>query len=153
MNVKRILQLDGTGCGIACVASLAGRSYTEVKKEGIAREILDKGGPYYTECRHLRQLLQAFGFKSWRGRYVSKWTSITGLAIVGINPRKSGNWHWVLYVPTSHGGFVRDPRKAVKRARRTDFEKMRLHSYIPLSHPAAASTATRRKRRARDAGR
>lgn len=72
-----------------------------------------------------------------RGRRLTHWESLTELSIVGINYNdKSDTWHWVVYVPSARGGYVLDPRAAVKANRRYDFYRMRPRSYIPIGLPA-----------------
>ena len=76
MQLKRIRQKDGTGCGIACVAMVVGESYSTVMK--VARDIFywekDKRS-FYTTASQLRDLLLAFGNQSQRGRSVRRWSS------------------------------------------------------------------------------
>lgn len=42
MKIKRVIQEDSTGCGIACVAMVAGISYAEAKQITLNNEILKK---------------------------------------------------------------------------------------------------------------
>jgi hypothetical protein len=140
MTIRRIVQKDSTGCGLACAAMLAGITYLQAKSKAIELGVVpDDNGHYYTESWQLRPLISALGGYSSKGRNVSRWGSITCLSIVGINYRapkgKDPTWHWVVYVPDDNGGYVLDPMGHVKSARRTDFIRMRPYRYIPVQRP------------------
>lgn len=132
--MQRIVQVDSTGCGLACVAMLAGRSYEQVKRKSIRLGILNDKEPFYTVTQDLRELLANYNISSKPGRKVRKWESLPDKAILAINHQENyGIWHWVVFVRVSSEKFyVLDPRRAVKTERRTDFGRMRLRSYIEV---------------------
>ena len=133
MQIKRIIQDDATGCGLACVAMIVGATYAEVKKVALDNGILEEKRTFYTISRDLISLLNYFNFKAEIGREVSHWSSIQSLSIVAINFRESSNsWHWVVYVPDENQGYVLDPHKKIKKEQRRDLSRMRLRSYIPI---------------------
>jgi len=143
--MKRIIQEHGTGCGIACVAMIAGSTYAEVMN--VARQLF--GWPasqrsFYTSSGQLRQLLEVFRVPSQQGRAVRNWSSLPDAAVVGINHNKNyDTWHWVVFCRAEEGEFVLDPRS--KRDKRTDFGRMSLRSYIPVMPRVAGSTRRSRK--------
>jgi len=47
-EIKRILQEDATGCGLACVAMIAGKKYAEVKKLALANKYFENKKTFYT---------------------------------------------------------------------------------------------------------
>jgi ABC-type bacteriocin/lantibiotic exporter with double-glycine peptidase domain len=130
--VKRIIQENPTGCGIACVAMLAGLSYEKVIK--VAHGLF--GWPksqrtFYTSSAQLGELLETFGVESQRGRAVRSWESLPNRAIAGINYNtKKNTWHWVVFIRNGDRQYVLDPKS--KRERRRDFGRMRLRSCIPV---------------------
>ncbi len=132
-EIKRILQEDATGCGLACIAMIVGETYADVKKVALENEILEEKRTYYTKSSHLIDLLGHFDFKADKGRMVKHWSSIQSLSIVAINYKEStDSWHWVLYVPDENLGYVLDPHKKIKTDKRVDFSRMRVRSYIPI---------------------
>jgi len=132
-EIKRIIQDDASGCGLACVAMIVGATYAEVKKLALDNGILEEKRTFYTISRDLISLLNYFNFKAERERKVSHWSSIQSLSIVAINFRESSNsWHWVVYVPDENQGYVLDPHKKIKKEQRRDLSRMRLRSYIPI---------------------
>jgi hypothetical protein len=133
MTMRRKIQHDTTGCGIACAAMLAGVTYAAAKSRAIALGLIEKGGPFYTGSAELQNLLGSFGVVCLRGRRVARWVSVTGPAIVAINHQSGSNtWHWVVYMSSQCGAYVLDPRAAIKASRRVDFNRMRLRSFIPV---------------------
>lgn len=133
-SIRRVIQKDGTGCGLACAAMLGGTSYLRAKTLAVRLGISSDRPPYYTSAGQLSLLLRNLGLRPSKGRRLSKWESLQGLSVVGINYReKDDTWHWVVYVPSADGGYVLDPKKSVKTARRTDFGRMIPRSYIPIT--------------------
>lgn len=137
MKIKRVIQEDSTGCGIACIAMVAGISYAEAKQITLNNEILKKSVKnFYTTTKDLVNVLNSIGIESSKGRKVRYWSSINTISIVGINfLETTDTWHWVLFIPDEDTGYVLDPSKRVKTEKRTDFSRMRLRSYIPISLP------------------
>ena len=131
--MRRKIQRDTIGCGIACAAMLAGVTYSAAKSRAIALGLVESGGPFYTGSAELQKLLGSFGVVCLRGRKVASWASVTSPAIVAINHQAASNqWHWVVYVSSQNGSYVLDPRATIKAARRVDFNRMRLRSFIPV---------------------
>ena len=137
MKIKRVIQEDSTGCGIACIDMVAGISYAEAKQITLNNEILKKSVKnFYTTTKDSVNVLNSIGIESSKGRKVRYWSSINTISIVGINfLETTDTWHWVLFIPNEDTGYVLDPSKRVKTEKRTDFSRMRLRSYIPISLP------------------
>ena len=136
MKILRILQEDGTGCGIACVAMLSSKAYSQVKAAATNFGFVPNKYGYSTESGQLRELLSHFGVKSARGRRLSHWHSLSRLSIVGINYNKNcDKWHWVVYVPDKSGGYILDPMGTTKASERRDFNRMRPKSFVPVQQP------------------
>lgn len=116
------------GCGI---------SYAEAKQITLNNEILKKSVKnFYTTTKDLVNVLNSIGIESSKGRKVRYWSSINTISIVGINfLETTDTLHWVLFIPNEDTGYVLDPSKRVKTEKRTDFARMRLRSYIPISLP------------------
>jgi len=143
IGMKRIVQENGTGCGIACAAMIAGTSYARAKRVALQEGVVDERPPYYTTSADLVRLLAALGARAERPRKVVRWPSVSGLSIVGIGyNRTSDTWHWVVYVPSPNGDYVLDPRARIKSDRRVDFTRMHPHRYIPVTRPNNSSKPT-----------
>jgi ABC-type bacteriocin/lantibiotic exporter with double-glycine peptidase domain len=144
--MRRKIQRDVTGCGLACVSMLAGVTYASVKSRAIALGLVESRGPFYTCSADLRKLLLSFDLTSKQGRKVTSWQSVSTLAIVAINHQAaSDTWHWVVYISSGNDAYVLDPRAKIKTARRVDFGRMHLRSFIPIDGPNSSSKRTREK--------
>lgn len=134
MKIKRVIQEDSTGCGIACVAMVAGISYAEAKQLTVNNKILKKSVKnFYTTTKDLVNILKSIGIEPSKGRKVRYWSSINNISIVAINfLETTDTWHWVVFIPDADTGYVLDPSKRIKAEKRIDFSRMRLRSYIPI---------------------
>lgn len=113
-----VRQLDNTGCGIACVASISHITYLEAKK------LIDFGRrrKSYTKIHDLRSALKQLNFKLTKINHTKRWSKIRQNAIVGID--KSGrHWHWVVY--DAEKNIVYDPAVG----ERCDFYNMKPFKY------------------------
>jgi ABC-type bacteriocin/lantibiotic exporter with double-glycine peptidase domain len=132
--MKRIKQDHPSGCGLACVAMIAGRKYSEIREH--AREILDFNNNHdlYTDASHLRKLLSKFKIHtSLKKIPFATWEKLPEKAILGINHNITVNkWHWVVYTKDHLGAYVLDPKITIKSERRTDFNKMKPKWYITI---------------------
>lgn len=107
-QLKRVPQRDWEhgDCGLACVAMLAGVPYEDALAafRNLAGEATTKS--FYTNHRQVEAMLHSLGVATERIRFRS-WRAIGTHAIVKVNVKKSGNWHWVVFdhgraVPTVH---------------------------------------------------
>jgi len=132
--MNRIIQEDNTGCGLACVAMVTGKSYQEIKLLAIHLNICNEKGPYYTRAKDICSLLKYYRIGFSKVRHVKNWSSINDNSIVAINyDEKLDTWHWVVYINGYINGYVLDPRKKVKSIERKDWNRMRPRSCIPIT--------------------
>ena len=133
--MRRIKQGDTTGCGLACIAILAGHSYQTVKKKAIEKLNFTNNGEFYTTTRHLKALGLIFNVTiiGHRRRKFKGWDELPDMAIVSINPNhKNTSWHWVVFCKSHDASFVFDPKKSTKSNKRTDFGRMNPSGYLPI---------------------
>ena len=94
--LKRVVQQDRHGSGVACVAMLAGKSYGAV-----AKEMFSNGAVPGTETADLRKALAVHGLELAHHSVPFRSTSYEDLkdtAILKANPRRGGaEWHWVVW--------------------------------------------------------
>lgn len=130
--MKRIIQEDGSGCGLACVAMVAGVTYAEARVFAVDYLDFDPLGPFYTEIIDLRYMLSEYGYGLSRYTPFKAYEYISPLAILEIE--RSGNHnHWVLYVKCGLDRYILDPAQGVKSERRRDWHRMRPVSYANVT--------------------
>lgn len=145
--IHRQLQQDRSGCGLACVAMLAGIGYAQARTLALAlgvgsRAYRYRAGAgshpvregYLTDARQLRRMLKLLGLRTEAEREVSGWRECDGTGIVGINhDAVNDTWHWVVHLRDATGAYVLDPNARVRSERRSDFGRMRPVRFIPVS--------------------
>ncbi|MGO1070010.1 hypothetical protein [Lysobacter sp. CA199] len=145
--IRRQLQQDRSGCGLACVAMLAGIGYAQARNLARALGI----GPkpyryrvgaglrnaregYLTNARQLQRMLRLLGPRTGDERAVTGWDECDGDGIVAINHDPiDDRWHWVVFLRQNTGAWVLDPNPRVRSDRRTDFGRMRPARFIPVT--------------------
>lgn len=147
--IRRALQHDRSGCGLACVAMLAGIGYAQART--LARALHIGPRPYryragagvrtaragwLTDARQLRRMLAVLRIATRAEREVDDWSQCDGDGLVAINPRDDGTWHWVVYLHGEGSPHVLDPNPRVRRERRRDFGRMRPARFVPLQRSA-----------------
>ncbi len=141
MAIRRIVQKDRTGCGLACIAMLAECEYSQVKKAYLELFERASNDEYYTRAPDLRKLGQAFSLDiGGRRRKFKNFQDLPKLAILAINYREDeGTWHWVVFCRTADEKFVLDPKKSVKSERRTDFGRLAKNTrwFVSVAHASS----------------
>ena len=139
-----VKQRDMTGCGIACVACVAGKKYYDVRRW--MRKRLKVGEPWSesswhpkrrekaygrlnwgTWMHHIRKALKHYGYNLTRARKFTDWNLQTNaLLLINVRLRKDSTvdrGHWVIY--NKRENCVYDPYLG----KRTDFGRMNPDSY------------------------
>ena len=120
---------------------VTGAVYSEVMNNAVKSFSWDRfQRTFYTTSAQLRTLLHKMNVPARKGRAVRRWSSVSDIAIAGINySEKRNSWHWVVFLRKADKEYVLDPQS--KREIRCDFGKMRLRSYIPIDLTCSGSQA------------
>lgn len=114
-NLKRVIQENENGCGIACVAMLADLRYWEARNKVFGSA--DKAN-HITKVHDIRKGLRKCGLILDRRRAAREWKKETARvfkALLEIKPHKTSNyWHWVVW----DGHRVLDPSPNSDRYKR-----------------------------------
>ena len=149
--MKPVVQLEKTGCGIACAAAIAGISYANAKSEAASLGICASDSSLWSDPVHVRKLLRYLGFRaSSRKIPFRSWSALPKLALLSIKWHvESGRpyWHWVVYVREESEVYVLDSKMALRNNKRKDFGRIKPKWYIAVSsapQTVAADAASRR---------
>lgn len=132
---KIVVQEDATGCGIACAAMLAGKTYHAAKKRAKDLGIFPDDRQLYSDIYDLRPLLESYNIRIGKKLPFRSWDDLPSPAIVAINYRADvdhDSWHWAVFHRNRRGPVVLDPRRDLRRNVRTDLGKLRPKWYIPV---------------------
>ena len=97
-RIKKVMQRDRFGCGIACAAMVAGKPYIDARSVFIECGLERKKHPFATNFTELRHCLELLGIRSELRRW-SNWDAVDGLGIVAVCTSlgsSNRNWHWVV---------------------------------------------------------
>jgi ABC-type bacteriocin/lantibiotic exporter with double-glycine peptidase domain len=135
-HMKPVVQEERTGCGIASVAALAGVSYRQAKATAKKLGIATEDPRLWSDTRYVRTLLAKFGLSVSKTEHpFVSWEKLPHLALLAIKwHRENGKafWHWVVFVRDKQTSAVLDPKKALKKNRRTDFGRMKPKWFIEV---------------------
>jgi len=125
---KPVIQDEVTGCGIAAVAHILGKSYPEMK--GIANEmgIYASDKKLWSDTQYVRRLLSKEGVDSSNKEdSFTSWDELPKLALLSIKHHQEGGknfWHWVVFRRVENQSVVIDSASYLDSNIRTDFESM-----------------------------
>lgn len=126
--MRRVLQEDGTGCGFACVAMIAGVSYKEIRDMAVGWFGFDPTGPFYTTIYDLRDLLAEYAYSLSRYTSFRTYKTISPLSLLEIQ-KTGGNSHWVLSVKCGLDQYILDPAPHVRTEKRRDWWRIEVINY------------------------
>ena len=128
-SLRRVHQRDWEhgDCGIACVAMVANVPYEVALNAFRKIDGKESTKSLYTNHQHIEQMLSNLGKKTTRIRFKS-WHEIKLHAVVKVNPKKSGGWHWVVYDAGRASPAVHDPKPGKRKIVR-DFRGLNGNGY------------------------
>ncbi|HEY1268931.1 MAG TPA: cysteine peptidase family C39 domain-containing protein [Candidatus Binatia bacterium] len=134
--MKIVLQEDETGCGLACVAMIAGKTYPEVKQTAAQLGIRVKDKKLYSDTQYVRRLLRRFRIEtSPAEKPFASWDALPDRALLSIKYHKENDrpmWHWVVFERNEGQAAVLDPAKYMLHHRRTDFGAMKPKWFVEI---------------------
>lgn len=132
-----VVQEEETGCGIASVANILGKTYSEMKAIANALGVYATDESLWSDTRHVRKILAEFGVDTSEGETpFSSWSMLPDLALLAIKYRQEGDhgfWHWVVFQRVKGKAFVLDSASYLSSNVRTDFEAMRPKWFITIT--------------------
>jgi hypothetical protein len=94
--MRHVFQLDDDGCGVACLAMIAGVSYRKALKCMFGDQKVVK-----TETKDLRRALHRFAIgcssRLIRSTRQCHYRNLEQDAILKTRTRSDGDWHWIVW--------------------------------------------------------
>jgi ABC-type bacteriocin/lantibiotic exporter with double-glycine peptidase domain len=123
--MEAVIQEEATGCGLACVAMLAGESYSAVRAEAAVLGIRAEDERLWSDTGHVRRLLAHYGIATEAGETPFRgWTGLPERALLATKHHVEGGrpfWHWCVFNREPDGAVVLDPAPYLAANRRTDW--------------------------------
>ena len=130
------IQQESSGCGIACTAMLAGKSYAEVKQKANQLGIFAEDEKLWSETGYVRRLLDEYEIKAADEETpFTTWDALPNLALLAIKFRIEKDrpfWHWTVFQRTNGIKIVYDPASSLEKNERDDFEKITPKWFIEI---------------------
>lgn len=131
-----IIQKETTGCGIASVANIIGRSYAEVKAKANLMGIYADDEALYSDTEYVRKLLNEYGVKiSDTETPFDSWETLPDMALLAIKYHEENGhyfWHWVIFKKSAGKSIVLDSAAYLEQNQRTDFGSMKPKWFIEI---------------------
>lgn len=131
-----VIQEETSGCGIASVANILGKSYAEMKAMANAMGIHAEDESLWSDTRYVRRLLASAGVEACAGEIpFESWSQLPDLALLSIkHHREEGRdfWHWVVFRRLEGQAVVLDSASYLPSNIRTDFDAMQPKWFIEV---------------------
>ena len=134
--LKPVIQEETTGCGIASVANILGKTYTEMKAAANALGIHASDKSLWSDTHYVRRMLSSQGVKtSADERPFESWDTLPDLALLSIKHHQEAGknfWHWVVFKRVDGRPFVLDSASYLPSNIREDFHAMQPKWFIQV---------------------
>jgi hypothetical protein len=136
--LKSVVQEETTGCGIASVANVLSKTYSEMKQIANSMGIYAEDESLWSDTQYVRRMLSKFGVKTSKAEIPFKsWNNLPDLALLSIkhHQEKGKNfWHWVVFKRIEGEPVVLDPASYLASNIRTDFNEMQPKWFIEVEN-------------------
>lgn len=140
--LRPVVQEEISGCGIAAVANILGKTYPEMKAIANAMGIHAEDESLWSETGHVRQMLSNAGVQtSEREIPFSSWKALPDQALLAIKFHQEGDrnfWHCVVFKRVNGQPVVLDSASYLPANLRQDFDAMQPRWFIEVKHARQA---------------
>jgi len=134
--LKPVIQEETTGCGIASVANILGKTYSEMKAVANAMGIYAEDKSLWSDTQYVRKMLSCAGVDTSPDEIpFESWNALPDLALLSIKHHQEDGknfWHWVVFKRQDGQAFVLDSASYLPSNVRTDFDAMRPKWFIEV---------------------
>ncbi len=133
---KPVVQEETTGCGIASVANILGKTYAEMKGIANAMGIHASDKSLWSDTQYARRMLAGAGFETSADEVsFESWGTLPDLALLAIKHYQEDGknfWHWVVFQRLDGQAVVLDSASYLSSNIRTDFDAMQPKWFIEV---------------------
>lgn len=132
-----VIQEEPTGCGIAAVACILGKTYPQMRAKANAMGIHAADKSLWSDTGYVRRMLAAAGATTSKQELpFTSWDALPDLALLPIKHHEQEGkafWHWVVFTRTKGQPQVLDSASYLVSNIRTDFADMQPQWFITVS--------------------
>lgn len=136
--MKAVRQEEATGCGIASVANILGKTYPEMKAIANAMGIYADDKSLWSDTQYVRKMLSNYEVEtSIDEQPFESWSNLPDLALLPIGHHQQDGknfWHWVVFKRINGQNYVIDSSMALSSNIRTDFDEMHPQWFIEVKN-------------------
>lgn len=136
--LESVVQEETTGCGIAAVANILGRTYAEAKVIADTMGIHASDSSLWSDTEYVRRMLSSAGVETSNEEIPFKsWDTLPDLALLSIKHHQEEGryfWHWVVFKRVEGQPFVLDSASYLPSNIRQDFEAMQPKWFIEVKN-------------------
>ncbi len=133
-----VVQEEITGCGIASVANILGKTYSEMKAIANAIGIHASDKSLWSDTQYVRRMLSSTGVQTSKDEVpFESWEALPDLALLSIKLHQEEGkdfWHWVVFKRMDGQPFVLDSASYLPSNIRQDFEAMQPKWFIAVNN-------------------
>lgn len=137
--MQPVIQEETTGCGIASVANILGKSYPDMKQIANKMGIYATDKSLWSDTHYVRRMLAEFSVNTSEEEHpFSTWDSLPDLALLSIKHHYENGmnfWHWVVFLRANGKAAVLDSANYILENIRTDFDAMQPKWFIEVNLP------------------
>jgi hypothetical protein len=134
--LKPVIQEETSGCGIAAVANILGKTYSEMKVVANAMGIYAEDKSLWSDTQFVRKMLANAGVETSADEIpFESWKALPDLALLAIKYHQEDGknfWHWVVFKRENGEAVVLDSASYLSENFRTDFEDMQPKWFIEI---------------------
>lgn len=135
---KCVIQEETTGCGIASVANILGKTYSEMKATANAMGIYAEDKSLWSDVQYVRKMLSHAGVETSSEEIsFESWSALPDLALLSIKHHQEDGknlWHWVVFKRVGGEELVMDSASYLPSNIRTDFNEMQPKWFIEVKN-------------------
>lgn len=132
-----VVQEETTGCGIAAVANILGKTYSEMKAIANGLGIYADDTALWSDTQYVRTLLNNAGVTTSDDEIpFTLWDSLPDTALLAIKHHQENGknfWHWVVFKRIDGKAMVLDSAAYLDSNIRTDFFEMEPKWFIEIN--------------------
>lgn len=136
--LKPVIQEETTGCGIASVANILGKTYSEMRAIANSMGIHASDKSLWSDTQYVRRMLSAADVKAFNEEIpFESWDTLPDLALLSIKHHQDEGknfWHWVVFKRVCGQPFVLDSASYLPSNIRQDFDAMQPKWFIELEN-------------------
>jgi hypothetical protein len=131
-----VVQKETTGCAIAAVANILGKTYSDMKAIANGMGIYASDKALWSDTHYVRRMLATGGVQTSNSEepFVS-WEALPNLALLSIKHHQESGvnfWHWVVFERVDGQSFVLDSASYLPSNVRHDFVAMQPKWFIEV---------------------